>query len=529
MPIAVTGRAFTLVERRGAAMEMTTALHVQPRSGEVQIGVSAWSGADLRLEVPAPVVRKAHSQNATGHVWTLQFPPGLPRNITLTLHGRFAGDSSTGPWHLPALAIDKSPLKDHWVGLVGVEAVGKDASTLRLAATPKGPTDSPAPPTALSAGAMVGRLPEQDGDLGLRLPPVAAPVQILLARQDAFWSGTGWAHQLHLLTFAIGDRDLRVQLPDKAVCRAIVIGDRVTVPADGNLLIPLPGTAGPAKVQIFWTYPDGLEGPRSPRLNTASVAGLDAGVFRGSLWLPAAYQRPLLPANIGERAAEAMLSRAEARMRLCSLWVGAGATRGDLQHEQQAFHDDLKQADATLALLHGMGDLKQRLKGLAEENSQRAKRGGYETDARQPGWTAAAEAFFSPWENGLPIPWGINGSPPPGPLSLVSMLDLEEVFVRSAMELLVLTTVALLLFSCMRHGLAVFRTLWPEMLVSAAVVGFFLGGLSPVGAALLGIGVALRIVWLVEAFRPRLLGGFARAGVSPNHDGAAPLSPPASP
>jgi hypothetical protein len=525
-PIATVSRAFTLVERRGAAMEMTAALHVQPRPGEVQISVTAWSGTDLRLNVPAPVLRKTHRQNATGHVWTLQFPPGLPQTITLTLHGRFAEDPPAGPWHLPAIAIDKIPLKDHWVGLVGVEAVGKDASTLRpFAAMPKGPIDFPAPPTALGAGAKIGRLPDQGGDLGLRLPPVAAPVQILLARQDAFWSGSGWAHQLRLLTFAIGDRDLRVQLPNKAVCRAVVIGDRVTVPAEENQVIPLPGT-GPATVQIFWTYPAGLEGARSPRLNTASVAGLDAGVFEGSFWLPAAYQQPLLPADIGARAAEAMLNQAGARMRLCSLWVGAGATRGDLQREQQAFHDDLKQAGATLALLDGTGDLKQRLKLLAEENSQRAKRGGYEADARQPAWTAAADAFFSPSENGLPILWGMNGSPPPGPLPLVSMLDLEEVFMRSALELLVLTTIALLLFSCLRHGLAVFRTLWPEMLVSAAVVGFLLDGLSPVGAALLGIGVGLRIVWFVAAMRPRLSGWFARAGASPNFDGAAPSPPP---
>jgi hypothetical protein len=83
-----------------------------------------------------------------------------------------------------------------------------------------------------------------------------------------------------------------------------------------------------------------------------------------------------------------------------------------------------------------------------------------------------------------------------------------------------------LLFAYLRSGLAVFRTLWPEMLMSAAVVGVFLGGPSPIGAALLGAGVGLRIIRLGAGTRRVLAGRLARAGASPSGDGSTPLPPP---
>ena len=215
-PVAGAARAFTLVERRGAALEMTMALHVQPRPGELQVTVTGWSGDDLRLDVPAPVVRKAHSQNATQHVWTLQLPPGLPQSISLTLHGRFA-DRPNEPWHLPMIALDTIQLKDQWA-LAWWASKLRARTHARRSGRGAGHSEgrgsifpAPAHSGTRRRRRRIARLPDQP-----RRPDVAAAVRggavagILLAQHEAFWGGARWMHQqLKLLAFASGEGDLR--------------------------------------------------------------------------------------------------------------------------------------------------------------------------------------------------------------------------------------------------------------------------------------------------------------------------------
>ena len=63
--------------------------------------------------------------------------------------------------------------------------------------------------------------------------------------------------------------------------------------------------------------------------------------------------------------------------------------------------------------------------------------------------------------------------------------------------------------------------------MSAALVGIYLDGMSPVGATLLGLGVFLRVVWLGVALRPVSRRRFAQANEPPSRDPATP--PPLSP
>ena len=67
-PIVAVGRAFTLVERHGEFVDLTTALHVRPQTGPV-MDASVWTGHDLRLEVPTPVRRKGHYRQGATQVW----------------------------------------------------------------------------------------------------------------------------------------------------------------------------------------------------------------------------------------------------------------------------------------------------------------------------------------------------------------------------------------------------------------------------------------------------------------------------
>lgn len=525
----ITGRAFTLVERRGNVVEMTTALHFRPQVGEVRVTASNWLGEELRLDVPAPIVRKAYQQTGTTHTWILQFPPGLPQTVTLTLHGHSPPTRPLDAWSLPGLNLGKTQLQDHWLALSGVELAHKNGPAMQtIPANPKAPSAYSAPPRTLGPGVKVGQLKDGLGGLTVRIPTAAASVQILLAQQDTFWGGARWAHQLQLLAFTKGDGELRLQLPDGAIGRAVAIADRVIVPRGGELVIPLPGPAGPRLVQVCWDYPQELEGPGAPRFNTPTVAGLDTAVFQARFWLPPAYGPPRRPDGDAELAVEALLNQAESRMRVCALSADAGASTEDLLREQQVFHDDLKQAESKLSVLDGAAELKLRARDLAAANTRLAREKGYENAAQRAAGPSTAVVPLPVGESGLPIIWGMHGVPPPAPLPLTSILELDEIFAYGATQLLLLGAVALLLLSYLRHGLAMFSALWPELLMAVALFGAYRAGPGPVEIALMGAGVGLRAVWIVLAVRRVLAARSARAA-EPSLDGAAPSQTPPSP
>ncbi len=215
--IAPTGRAFTLLERHGDAVEMSTALHVRPRPGALRIAVSGWHGADLRLDSPMPVVRKGHKQQGAEHVWTVQMPPGLPQQVTFTLRGRFVNGPPAPRWTLPTVTLDGAALTGHWIGLSGVEPAGGPALALHpIGADPGRMPAYPAPPRDLGPGVPIAKLARGAAPFAVRLPAAAPSAEVLFAQHEAFWAGTGWAHRLRVLAFASGQGVLNVRLPDGA-------------------------------------------------------------------------------------------------------------------------------------------------------------------------------------------------------------------------------------------------------------------------------------------------------------------------
>ena len=396
-PIAATARAFTLVERRDEVVEITTALHLRPQPGEVRVTVSGWTGNDLQLDTPAPVVTKAYQRQGAKHDWTLQMPPGLPETVTLVLRGRMPAPVPGKEWALAAVHVDPGALQDHWIGLVGVEPVDKVAAAMHVAAA-AGPTlpEYPAPPRALRPGAQVGKLKAPGDALRLRNPPAASATstQILLAEHAVAWGGTSWVHELRVLVFANDRGELRVRLPEDARCRAVAVDSRVVVPNQGELLIPLPGPPGPRVVQVCWSFPVG-ESRTEPRLDRPLVAGLAPADIRTRFWLPPAYHLARFPGGLAEAAVDSLLDQAEARMRLCELLPDADLGQG-IASEQQALYGDLAQADASvIAALQRTGEpcntagLTQRAKRLREDNARLAKEKKY--PAQRPTLLAAAQ------------------------------------------------------------------------------------------------------------------------------------------
>jgi hypothetical protein len=523
--VAATGRVFSLLERRGDSMEMAAALHLQPQPGELRVVVSQWSGTDLRLETPAPIVRKGHKQQGAEHVWTLQVPPGLPQQITLTLRGRAAVTVPMQAWTMPLIKLDRVALQEHWVGLAGVELVDSKALALRLVETAAA---YPVPPNALAPGTQVGTLAPRAAPLAVRIPMPAPSAQVLFALEDTFWTGAQWSHRLQALAFASGQGELHVRLPVGARCRAVTVDGRVEPPAAGALSIPLVGAPGPRWVVVWWTVDNG-GAAAAPSLASPSVEGVAPDAIRQRFWLPAAYQPIGTPAGLGERAADLLLRQAESRLQLCRLWAEVRPPVDELRREQQAFHALLHTASARIAQLRrhgavGATELADRAAQLARENAALAAQGKYGTTP--PRWTRAGLAPFAGLPlgaNGVPLCWQTSGS-----VTLASARQHDEALTRSAAELTILVAVALLLITLLRRGVAMVHLCWPEAIAAAATVGVVLGGWTPLAVSMLALAVALRVVWLVALLRRVVPAWFATVAEATSGDNGPIPSPPAT-
>jgi hypothetical protein len=501
------------------------------RITEVRITVSGWVGDDLRLEAPVPVLGKAHERNGTQHVWTLQFPPGLPQTVTLSVNGRLPAARAGETWTMPRVRVDPFSLQDHWIGLFGVEVAGKEGLGLRP--VPPLPTDCPAATHELRAGTRVGALDHLRGDVVLRNPSAVATTaaHILRAEQDTFWGGMGWIHQLDVLAFSHGQGELRVRLPDTARARAIAIDDQVATPADGELLIPLAGTPGPRHIQICWTFADG-ESPAAPRQERAIIRGDEGRAIDACFWLPAAYQRPVLSADVAERNVESLLRQAEAQMQVCALWAASAPSPEAMARAQQAFQGYLEHAGVAIALLNRSGEasiaaeLAQRVKRLVQENGRLAKEGGYAAAGPQTRIAFLPSAPIATGGDGLPV--GVRDTDVL-PLPLAAVQQDAEAVARSGMLLLGLTAISLLVLSYFRRGLWFLGAVWPELLLGLALLGAWLDGISLIGVGILIGAVALRSVWLVLMLRRAISGWLTNSAAPTNGDrGPIPSPPPAS-
>jgi hypothetical protein len=528
-PVQMRGvaRAFTVVERRGESVELTTALHLPPHAGEVHVAVTGWNGGDdLQLDVPAPVLRKAYQRQGARHSWTLVLPPGLPETVTLRLQGRLSADRLRERWSMPRIELDPPILQDQAVALSGVEPVGKHVPELQV--VPPTRTGFPSPPRELRSGSRVGWLKDASGGLALHIPPTSTSnsPQVLRAEQDAFWGGAGWVHQLRVLAFCPGQGELRVRLSETARCRALAVDQRVTVPDDRVLRIGLDGAPGPRLIQVCWTY-DG-ESPGSPRLERAVLEAQEGVAVPMRLWLPLAFNLAAMPSDLAERSAESALTEAEAQMRLCALWAAARPSTEVLAQAQQVFRGFIEHAGVQIAQLNrdeelgSAANLAQRRLQLVDENSRLAKAGGYASATRQTRIAPRTPALLPCSGNGMPL-WL---SPRNAQSALVSMQELEEASARAGVQLLLLTAIALLLLSYLRRGLVLLGALWPEMLLALALFGIYLGGASLVGIGLVVFAVALRALWLGLYLRRVFSAWFAGPAQSASSDRAQ--APPAS-
>jgi hypothetical protein len=526
--VTATGRAFTLLERHDDVVDMTTALQLQPQPGELRVAVSGWTGSDLRLESPPPVVRKGHKQQGADHVWTMQIPPGLPQTITLTLRGRFAAGQPMQPWSLPLVKLDRIALAEEWLGLAGVEPVDtKGITSHDTGAAGQRSAPYPAPPRDLPPGTLVAKLAVATEPLRVRIPAPAPSAQVLFAQHEIAWAGARWSHCLRLLTFASGHGELRVRLPLGARCRAVMVDGRVMVPAAGELLIPLSGPPGPRRVQVAWTYDRG-EGFAAPRLDRPAVHGIATDGIQQRFWLPAAYELATNPAGLGQGGADLLLRQAEARMNLCRHWAEARPLIEDLRNEQQAFQRFLAGANILIARLQRLGEvdtteLSGRARRLAQENARLAEEGKYATPPRPFRPAAPLRPGLTLVENGLPICWRSSDAP-----ALVSVAQRDEAFTRTGTELVALAAVGLLIITMLRRVLVLVHVLWPAILGGLAALGIALGGVTLLAVALVTLAAGLALLRLAVILQHLLPGWFAAAPAPPDHDEGPVPSPPAS-
>jgi hypothetical protein len=526
-PLPAGASAFTLLERRGDSVNLSTALHVQSPPGELRVRLTGWTAGEPHLDTPAALVRKGHQHQGNTHVWTLQVPPGMPRVLTISLHGRVPAEALAKPWALPIVSLEPFPLQEYWVGLDGVESAGSDKVTIKpIASKEKRTFDFPSPPHELAAGAKVGRLKAM-GDAPLfRLPPAATTTnaQPLFAHHDVFWSGRGWQHRLHILAFSGAQGELQVRLPHGGQGCAIAVGSRVFVPGDGPLLLPLPGSPGPREALVCWEYPD-REINALPRLDPPEVTGLPVGAMVTRVWLtPNAGLASSLPAA-AENAVEFLLKQAETHMQLCQRSASAHAPSEQLAFLQQRFRQCIDGLTGRIAGLRQVGDmtrvseLDRRAKDLVAENTRLAEEGRYKTASDGRGFGLAIGQPLDARERGLPVCWLSTGTMPQ-----IALHASEDTLARSATELVLLIAVALMLLTYLRHVFVLFEVFWPELLLLLGGIGIWLAGWSLVGVLLLAVPIGVRTAWAVIVAR-RLVPGWFTA---PPQDTGTAAAPPAA-
>jgi hypothetical protein len=533
VPIPGRCRAFTLVERRGDVVEMSTALHLQAPPGEFRVRFSGWDATEPRLDTPAAIVQRAHQHQGKQHVWTLVIPPGMPQTVTLTLVGRVSSQALAKAWPLPVVAIEPYPLSEHWIGLSDIEPATKDGLAVQPAeAGDKEKLGAPAPPHELPPGTRLGKLKAVGDAPLLRMPPFAAATsaQPMFAQHDAFWGGRGWLHQLRITAFSGEQGELHLRLPNGAQCLAIATGaiatgSRVTVPAAGPLVIPLPGPPGPREAVVCWQYAD-AESDALPRLDAPEVAGLPPEAMHARVWLPPTSRLATPLAAVAENDVDSLLKQAEMQMLLCKRCADARVPGERLLPLQQLFHGLLAEAELSMARLAPssepgrLAELRRRAKDLATENARLAREAGYPVAPGDPPQRSALGPSLSTNENGLPICIAAGSRP-----QVISTPASPEVLARTATEILLLAAVTLLLLSYLRRVFTLFEVLWPEWLLLLALLGISIAGWSLMGGVLVAVAIALRITWTIIVAQ-RVLPAWFAANRTQSHGDNGPLGLP---
>jgi hypothetical protein len=534
----------------------------------VAVRLRHWDGDQVNFRVSPPVaLARERPREGGDRTWVVDLQPGVTGRCRLTLTGSVPLEEAAAGVPMPDVTVPGAAQCERWL-LVGPELAGQEAHGLAEVKDPAGVLRRwPEAARLLREGGGVWKVAAAD-DWGLRLLPgdrtgEPAPVRVFLTEQAArVADGRHWVHEATYWLYHEGTSDLGVTLPEGAeVLGAAVDGADVTPlqPDRGStsLWLPLPGGSGARHVCLRWVYREG-EALDHPDLRRPRLGGVTDGPVMWTVDVPAGYvvdgaaheaARPLSRAGLE-------LLRAEAQMRLSAELArkahGNGdAPTGQLTAAQRRFYQSWHNAEHWLATagarpalvksaaLWGEADrslvtravvadagpagqsLAEWLAQLEERNAQwargsralealqaaakRPSRPGGEAGGSAAGGTDARTCDEGLAGRGTPLYWEAANPAAPAPAVYLTTVQAKQTWrALGASLLLAALLLAAGLLSSFRGARLWLRGLWPEQAVLLGALAWLVFGFTLVGAFLVLLGAAARLVHLARRAWARL-------------------------
>jgi len=318
--------------------------------------------------------------------------------------------------------------------------------------------------------------------------------------------GEGWLHEMTWDLINRATHELEVALPPQAEFAAAFVQGQAASPRPSgprSLSLSVPASAEPTQLRLLWRYPRRLEPLSQPRLENATLSGLDAIPGMGVLFLPAGWRTD--PSFIDLTTAEFLLETASTSELALGRRLGdAGASASGIAANVQSLTALLRHADYQVRVARQLPEFKAiadlrwepMLLRLNEDFRGQTKRAGLEklrtAAAKQP-WQAGPFLAGDFEETGLPRHWrSANGASTPI-VQLVPIPFRPEHSPDRPILIGLLGVAVVLVLSFWPVGLAVWLRLWPEQLALLASFGLWWGGFSLVGAGVLSIAIGSRL------------------------------------
>lgn len=531
-PAAAEAQTLTKVHATEQGIEIWCGIRLTTDRGQLPaftLQVENWPGGTLLLDAPGATVQPLKDSAPQHRAWKVTHPSGLPRNAYVVLRGYVSADKRAIV-ALPTLKLDKLPIRTQWLLWKDVEmvAVGSGKKIYDAAAgAEKLPfaifeTTSPRS-SSWKQAKYVGQ-----ANAIVANPSVVPKARIVgSTEQLVLTSPQHWQHEADFWIHVEEPTTMRIRFPAALEVLTVFVDQELRCSASqpGNeYLLPLSAASEAQVVRLRFSYPDKLNPLENPRLEFPVLGVNPAPGGARIVWVPAGLTLPMKDWRVQPTLIERLLQEASRHARLTQSLAQASArpTTHDqsvhLLDQQKQFYLRMRQCEYLLSLLKNANhdfdtaSLRVRMNHVRAENAKTAQELGYDR-ARGMGekskiTTAASLLGSHPDAAGLPVL--ISAGSSNVPLQLIEQQTAPVK--RTQSEIVLLFAVALLVFSFFRHALVILHGLVPETVSIALLAGSWLFGWGFFGIAMIGLMIALRVVWLVRIVKAR----FTRSSSQPS-------------
>jgi hypothetical protein len=341
---------------------------------------------------------------------------------------------------------------------------------------------------------------------------------MLLAEHLCWLAAPGhWSHEVIYQLFDRVGSDLSIQFPTGSRLLSVTLDrNRLAAlqPSRDRLWVPLVGPVGAHVLRIQWIYDEGEELLEQLRLDTLTVEGVTDAPTMWTLYVPPGFI--VQPGTTDVTAATAVsrdLRRAGADLELSRLLAESGllgtnrSYADQLQDVQRSFYrfclladqrfvkaepptvqiNELRERNAQLAQVHGFQEIRARAEQLALAPPS-------EATLQSSGSTGETGSGAWRWRQGTTTYWTAAGGSHAPFLTLLrpDVLQVREAITRSGVVLMMLLLVFSLGF--VPGAMTLARSLWPEQLILAGMLGAALAGWSGLWLLLVCAGAGARLL-----------------------------------